>query len=128
MFVKKIEFGIPGSVPIAIVPSWSVLESHLRSLDGNNSDGVLLQSSGTSYMAVSGGIDNKLVVAGYLEGYGSFICASGPAKGPTTDVSVNGDFNQYPSKNVVDICTAVAAARVFCEGGVLAEHLEWERQ
>src|SRR5215469_8103747 len=112
MFIKAIEYGPNGNETTAADPSWDFVESILRSLDGQASDSVALDSSGKSYMGITGGRDGRNVVAGFLEGFGSFICASGEA-GPPKEVVVTGDFNTYASTNVVGVETAIRAAKAF---------------
>ncbi|MFI5379133.1 MAG: hypothetical protein ACHRHE_07550 [Tepidisphaerales bacterium] len=129
MFVKAMAviYGIAGDTT-AENPTWELVEATLQSLDGEGCDGVSLDSIGDSCMGISGGNDGRYVVAGYLKGFGNFICASGESAGPAKDVAVAGDFNSYASINVVSIQTAIAAAKAFCEGGVLSEHLVWEKE
>lgn len=109
-------------------PQWEIIEAALRSLDGEGRDGVCLDGVDDSYMGICGGNDGRYVVAGYLAGVGSFICESGEAGGSAMDVAVTGDFNTYASINVVTVETAIAAARAYCERGVLCEHLLWETE
>src|SRR5271154_6552143 len=111
MFVKAIQYGTTGHEKTTERPSWDFVETALRSLDGNANDGVALDCAGKSYMGIAGGEKDRYVVAGYLEGFGSFICASGAANGSPKDVVVAGDLNTYASENVVGIETAVAAAK-----------------
>lgn len=125
MFIKAIEYGPNGNETTAADPSWDFVEAIIRSLDGHASDGVALDSSGTSYMGISGGQDGRYVVAGFLEGFGSFICASGEA-GPPKEVVVAGDYNTYASSNVVGVETAIRAAKAFFERGLLSKGLKWE--
>src|SRR5690349_18032811 len=121
MSIKSMEFGPNGNETTVTNPSWGAAESILRELDGERNDSVALDSSGDSYMGISGGRDGCYVVAGFLEGFGSFICANGSEGRPAQDVVVAGDFNTYASENVVDLETAVRAAKVFFETGGLAK-------
>lgn len=128
MFVKGIEYGITANAQSVNEPSWSFVEQQLRFLDGELIDGVILRSAGGSYMGICGGMCNEYVVAGHLDGYGSFICASGRNDSARKQVSVNGDFNEYPSRNVVNLDTAISAAKDFYECGILSEEMNWELQ
>ncbi|MGA2231446.1 MAG: hypothetical protein ABSH22_11150 [Tepidisphaeraceae bacterium] len=128
MFVETIKYGTTDHQQIAQKPSWDFVQTALRSLDGNITDGVALESAGKSYMGIAGGERGHYVIAGYLQGFGSFICASGDAAGPAKDVVVAGDFNTYASENVVGIETAVLAAKAFYERGALLENLKWENR
>lgn len=128
MFVTSIEYGSPnadGSVPS---PDWNCVEMHLRSLDGDNKDGVILASSGSSYLGISGGRSNQYVVAGYVEGRGSVILANGPKGEGVQQVVVNGDFNDFASEFVVGLEDAIAAAREFFQSGSLVRQFKWENQ
>jgi hypothetical protein len=109
-------------------PPWNVVEAAVRSLDGEQRDGLVLQGTGQSYMAVSGGENNRYAIVGHLEGCGEFICASGVEGGPAQDVVVAGDYNSFESKHVIDIETALLAAKAFFEHGLLCNDLRWEKE
>jgi hypothetical protein len=128
MFVKAMECGPAGNPRTKANPSWDDIEAEVWSLDGDRNDSIALDGAGTSYMGICGGGDDHYVVAGFLEGFGSFICASGQKDGSPIDVAVTGDFNTYPSKHVVDLDKAIAAAKVFCEQGVLSDRLRWDKE
>lgn len=128
MFVRTMEYGPSGNETTVANPNWLAVEAELRLLDGDRNDSIALDGTGTSYMGVCGGKDGQYVVAGFLEGFGSFICACGDPNGPAIDVPVAGDFNTYPSKHVVGLETAIAAAKEFCEQGVLLNQLQWDKQ
>ena len=127
MFVNELTIG---SIQEQVMsqPSWDVVETSIRNLDGGSCDGVALNGPNNSYMGVAGGEEGRYVIAGYLHGLGSYICASGEEEGPSQNVVVAGDYNTYPSKNVVGIEIVVEAAKAFFERGVLLERLKWEKQ
>lgn len=104
--------------------TWPTIERQLRSIDGVNSDTVIIPSTGNSYMGISGGNDGRYVVGGYIDEKGSFICASGE-DGHPKDVAVCDDFNEYPSVNVVTLDAALIAAKEFFETGGLSTKLKW---
>lgn len=122
MYVNELEIGSIQEQVIA-QPSWNAVETSIRNLDGGLCDAVFLNGTNNSYMSISGGENGRYVIGGYLCGCGSFICASGEVQGPEKDVVVAGDYNTYPSRNVVEIAIAIAAARAFFDRGVLAENL-----
>ena len=128
MFVKAMEFGPGGEETTVESPGWDAVERALRSLDGLKNDSVTLDSVGRSYLGVAGGAGDRYVLAGFLDGFGSFICASGREDGAVVDVPVAGDTNAYESKHVVDINVVIDAARAFYERGALLERLRWEKQ
>jgi hypothetical protein len=125
MFVKSFEF-VQGEAQPQVDPQLVEVEAALRSLDGEERDGIILNSGGQSYMGISGGERGRYVVAGYLEGQGSFICANGNPDGPRKDVVVARDYNTYASKNVVCLEDAIVAAKAFCKHGALSYRLKWE--
>lgn len=126
MFINELAVG---SIQEQVIsqPSWDAVETSIRNLDGGTCDGVALNGPNNSYMGVAGGEEGRYVVAGYLHGFGSYICASGK-EGPFKDVVVAGDYNPYPCKNVVDLEIVLKAAKAFFEQGVLAESLRWEKE
>jgi hypothetical protein len=128
MFIKAMEYGPSANESTIKFPTWDQVEAALRGLDGQTTDSVILALDGQSYLGISGGEDNRFVLAGYIESFGSFICASGVHEGPAVDVVVAGDFNSYASKNVIELHQALEAARALHERGVLSEHLKWEKQ
>jgi hypothetical protein len=107
-------------------PSWDEVEAAVRSMDGERLYGISLEREGNSCMGICGGNDGRYVVAGYMEGFGDFICASGMQSGPAMEVAVTGDFNCYASANIVNADQAVAIAKAFCQRGVLLESLNWK--
>jgi hypothetical protein len=109
-------------------PTWDVVEAALRSLDGQERDGIVLQRDNQSYMGISGGEDNQCAIIGYLEGFGEYVCASGVEDGPAQDVAVAGDYNSFESKHVIELEKALLAAKAFFERGVLSEQLKWEKE
>lgn len=124
MAIKELKFD---RTQVAENPTWEFVEAALRCLDGENKDGVVLQSTGQSYMGIAGGENGRYAIIGYLEGFGEFICASGLQGGPPQDVVVAGDCNNFASKHVVDINTAVEAAKAFFGTPALSERLKWEK-
>jgi hypothetical protein len=128
MFVTSLQYGSPTGDRNLANPEWDSVEMHLRLLDGDSSDGVILGSSGNSYLGVSGGRGNQYVVAGYIAGFGSFILANGEKGHGTRQVVVNGDFNNYPARHVVGLDDAIAAAKEFFESGDLVKGFIWEKQ
>ena len=127
MFVISIESGSADNSRIIPNPTWTQVETELRSLNGRLNDSICLDSTGKSYMGIAGGAQDRYFVGGHLEGSGSFKCSSGKKNGPPLEVVVDGDYNIYPSRNVVDLETAIVAARFFFERGALAEQLEWDK-
>ena len=109
-------------------PTWDCVEAALRSLDGQERDGLVLQCANSSYMGISGGENDCYAIVGYSEGFGEYICASGVEGGPEQNVVVAGDYNQFQSKHVVDIKMAVLAARTFFDRGELSSELKWEKE
>src|SRR3954467_8997297 len=125
MFVQAIVFWPNGKEQTVQHPSWDFVEAILRTLDGHANDGLTMESTGNSYMGISGGENDRYLVAGYLEGFDSYVCASGNSGGPPLDVVVTGDYNTCESKNVVGLETAIVAAKEFFERGILSENLKW---
>ena len=128
MFVTAIDFWPNGKQQRVEDPTWDFVDARLRLLDGEVNDGVLMDSGGDSYMGISGGEHGRYIVAGYLDGFGSYICASGKVGGALLEVVVTADYNTYESKHVVGIETVISAAKEFFERGVLSEELNWEKQ
>lgn len=125
MAIEKLKLG---RTEVVEDPRWDAVEAALRSLDGRDSDGLVLQRTSQTYMGVAGGENGCYAIVGHLEGFGEFICASGVEGGPPRDVAVAGDYNRFESKHVVDIENAVLAAKAFFDAGVLSNQLRWEKE
>jgi hypothetical protein len=128
MFVTSLEYGPDDAEKIEPSPSWDFVETRIRSLNGENEDGLVLASSGDTYLGISGGQANRYVVAGYIEGRGSIILANGQTGGASQQVAVCGDYNTYESQYVIGIEDVIIAAREFFQNGGLAQQLKWENQ
>jgi hypothetical protein len=128
VFVTSIEYGSPNADISTLSPTWDAVEKHLRSLDGDSKDGVILSTSGNSYLGISGGRRNQYIVAGYIEGHGSVILAGGENDGKNQEVVVAGDFQVFASEFVVGLDVAVCAAKTFFDCGTLAPELKWKPQ
>jgi len=128
MHVTSISHGISEKEIEKMHPSWADVDARLRALDGEQSDGIVLGSPADTYMGISGGENNRYIVAGYLEGFGSYIIASGDPAGDRQDVVICNDYAAFPSRNIVGLEEAILAARSFFETGQLTAELKWEKQ
>jgi hypothetical protein len=129
MPARRLHTSMPGRVDSTTIdPPWAMVEQELRTLDGINIDTVTMDFGGRAYMAVTGGEHGRFAVCGYVDGYGSFICASGQPGGPDVDVLTSGDYVRFPSRQVVSLETATLAAKQFHSDGTLCDSLKWDKQ
>lgn len=106
--------------------SWEEVEADLRRLDGESSDSIFIAAQGQDHMSIAGGNDGRYVVQARI-GRGCFVCSSGKSDGSIKDVAACWDYVPFPSANVLDLETAIAAAREFYATGGLAPQLKWDK-
>jgi hypothetical protein len=114
-------------------PSWDDVEAAIRRLDqGEHNDLYLVNGEG------AGDTFEGATVLGIWGGAGSYYvsvsgpgvldaCATSPERSPdvTQQVVGGGQRVGFPSDEVVDLATALAAARAFFADGSLAKGLHW---
>lgn len=106
--------------------SWQGVEADLRRLDGDSSDSIFIASTGRNNMSISGGNENRYHVEEEIGGQ-IFICSSGEDAGSIKDVAACWDLVPLPSAYVVDLETAIVAAKEFYETGRLSPRLKWDK-
>jgi len=127
--IKSIEFDAPGGSQTIDAPTWEIVERELRALDGASRDSVCLDAAdGRAYMGISGGENMQFVVAGFLDGFGSYLIAEGEPEKARIQIAACHDHVDFASVNVVGLETAVRAARYFYENVGLDPSLRWAKQ
>lgn len=111
-------------------PTWEVIATYIRALDGNRSTLLLLIGDGAAHMAVGGGRLAQYIVYATFDGVDfaqlhsqrQFQNAADP-----TRLNVGGQEGDYPAKVVVSLEEALQAAYAFSLDGTLHEAFQWRR-
>jgi hypothetical protein len=127
-FVTILEYNCKNDSVSVSNPTWEAVKDTILALNGEDRDSVILANEDQQYMGISGGNEGRYVVGGFKDGFGSFLAGCGKDDTGVLDVVVSGDFNPYPSPNVVDLGVAIELARIFFESGLLAENGRWVSQ
>ena len=111
-------------------PSWEAVESAIRALNNRErNDLYLIPSPGDpeTYLCIGGGA-GRYVVAGSVRNleFPTVLDESKLAE-PPQRLNVGGQEGEYPATHVVDLATALSAAREFFEGGGFSESKRWTR-
>jgi hypothetical protein len=132
MFVKSLETTIDanGGYESAVIeqPTWSAVDSAVRSLDGEARDSVIINGPDEAYMGIAGGTDGSYVVAGRRRDAKTFILTAGERRGKWLPVAVGGQENEYADNEVVTLEQALAVARTFFESGECDPRFQWNEK
>lgn len=116
-------------------PDWEQIEAAIRALDGDARTDVALRASNenpadTPHMMIGGGNDGRYIVYATYDGRRLFDLHRSDAGSPTDEedmrVVAGGQEGIYHAREVVDLATALVAARAFALGGELASELNWD--
>jgi len=112
-------------------PAWGDIEAAIRRLDNRAWNDVYLRPIGApaeTYLAVGGGA-GRYVVTGSEAGE-RFPTLENPTGSETDLVSLSfgGQIGEYPSRCVVDLNAALAAARCFYDAGGFDCGVSWSYQ
>jgi hypothetical protein len=107
-------------------PAWPQVEAAIRALNGTTHNDVYLQPAGgepDSYLCIGGG-KGRYIVTGATKG-GEFPTLTDPARAgePEETIVVGGQPGNYPGHWVVDLETALGAARSYFDTGTLGAQI-----
>jgi hypothetical protein len=110
-------------------PTWSDVEAAIRTLDNDRFNDLYLQprqNAPETYLCVGGG-GGRYVVSGSVENE-AFPTVIDPAKAdaPQELLVVGGQSGWYPASMVVDLETALNAARNYFETGEPSGPVAWQ--
>ena len=121
-----------GTVTETIIeqPRWEAVESAIRALNNRERNDVYLfpASAGPdTYLCVGGGA-GRYVVSGSV-GNQEFPTILDPSRAtrPPERLTVGGQEGEYHARQVVDLATALTAARAFFESGGFGDSVTWTR-
>ena len=111
-------------------PSWARVEKAIRALNGEGLNDLYLQpesNESETYLCVGGGA-GRYVVSGSIRNE-EFPTLVNETKHEleTVTLTVGGQAGDYPANWVVDLPTALAAARDFFEVGSFEGETKWVR-
>jgi hypothetical protein len=116
-------------------PDWARIEAAIRALDGDARTDVVLGASNenpadTPHMMIGGGNEGRYIVYATYDGRRLFDLLRSDAGSESDDedmrVVAGGQEGIFSASNVVDLATALAAARAFALDGELAPGLNWD--
>jgi len=110
------------------LPLWSAVEAAIRALDNCNLNDVYLQPDETNpetYLAIGGGA-GRYIATGSVnnERFPTLVDPQRPAE-PKVLLVVGGQEGDYPANWIVDLPTALRAARSFYDAGGFARDVNW---
>jgi hypothetical protein len=106
-------------------PSWEDIETALRNLDGEKRTAVSLLGKGEAHLVVGGGSLGRYTVYATFDNDNFLSLSSSDGNSPPVRLNVGGQEGDYPSKIVVELSAALAAAKIFFESGQLAATQQW---
>jgi hypothetical protein len=109
-------------------PTWEAVESAVRALDNaSRNDVYLIPDKGDreTYLCIGGGAGRYLATGSIRNE--SFPTVVDPSKlqGPPQELVVGGQRGQYPSHWILDLATALRAARAFHGTGRFEGGMTW---
>jgi len=106
-------------------PSWEQIETAVRNLDGERRTIVSLQGEAEAHLVVSGGSLGRYVVYATYDNENFFsLCSINENASPVL-LNVGGQDGDYPSKIVVELPAALAAANDFADFGRMDATQRW---
>ena len=109
-------------------PNISAIESAIRRLDGVRTTEACIESEGDDYLILGGG--NGLYVGFVSRGESEFYNLLAPSGSSERQIELcaGGQTGFYRERQVIDLATAIQAARTFALSGELEESVNWEIQ
>ena len=105
-------------------PGWTKVESCIRRMDGSRFAEVWLEDGDASGLMITGGAYGRLMVERISpDGNWLTIDAAKP-KEPAMEILENGPPD-FPANYIVDMETALRAAKTFLESGEMDQSLTW---
>lgn len=111
-------------------PRWEAVESAIRALNNRDRNDVYLvpaPAGPETYLCVGGGAGRYLVSGSLDNKEFPTILDQSRTAGPPERLNVGGQEGEYPASQVVDLATALTAARAFFDSGGFAGSVTWVR-
>jgi hypothetical protein len=106
-------------------PSWQNIEAAIHALDGKHRSVVSIGGEGHAHMSVGGGDRGQYVVYATFDSANFFTLLSLDQSEGKLLPSVAGQEGDYDKKIVVDLQSALTAAKTFAEHGKIDGKLNW---
>jgi hypothetical protein len=106
-------------------PSWQDIEATINALDGKLRTVITIGGEGEAHMAVGGGSSGRYVVYATFDNANFFTLLSSDRSEGKLLLFVAGQEGDYDKKIVVDLQSALTAAKTFAEHGKVDTTLEW---
>lgn len=106
-------------------PTWSIVETAIRNLDGKARTMVTLLCDDEAHLTVGGGRNGQYVVYATRDNLNFFSLNGHDNASEKVLLFVGGQEGDYPRYSIVDVALALRAARTFFETGTLDTGLKW---
>jgi hypothetical protein len=110
---------------VVVNPSWQDIEAAINALDGKLRTVITISGEGEAHMAVGGGDSGQYVVYATFDNANFFTLLSLDQSEGKLLLFVAGQEGDYDKKIVVDLQSALTAAKTFAEDGKIDTTLEW---
>jgi len=107
-------------------PSWGDIAAAVERLDGKRHTIITIGAGGEAHMAVGGGEHGQYVVYATFdnESFRTLLSATTQSQ-EIMYLVTGGQLGDYPKNIVVDLASALAAAKTFAELGQIDATLNW---
>jgi hypothetical protein len=120
----------PGEADAEIMhPTWSQVEEAIRALDGHSRNDLYLQprsEEAETWLAVGGGAGQYLVTGSVNSERFPTVVRESNREEEKVLLMVGGQVGDYPRRWIIDLETALFAARHFFESGEFGGDICWE--
>jgi hypothetical protein len=106
-------------------PSWQDIENAIKDLDGKVRTSAALHGEGEAHLAVGGGSSGRYLVYATSDNRHFSTLTNGQAARSKVQLYIGGQFGEYTDNLIVDIASALTAARSFAESGELDPTVPW---
>ena len=126
MSVLKLQWECAGNWHVLDAPQWSDVERAIRALDGKTKTALSMNASGEyTSMSIAGGRRGKYFVDVEKPSLGPVNLVTPDARDDELEMIIEGVGTDFKMWQLVDLPTAMEAARVFFASGELAPSLHW---
>jgi hypothetical protein len=109
-------------------PDVATVESTIRRLDGDRTTEVCIEADDQSYLILGGGAGRYVGFISRNENEMHNLITPTGSPEPSIELCAGGQTGFFAERQLVDLATALRAARTFAERGELDQSVTWEVQ